>query len=49
MATTVDIVIPVLNEEVALPACIDNLFAFIEEHPEREWRIVVADLSLIHI
>ena len=43
MATTVDIVIPVLNEEVALPACIDNLFAFIEEHPEREWRIVVAD------
>ncbi|MBH66093.1 MAG: glycosyl transferase [Chloroflexi bacterium] len=43
MATTVDIVIPVLNEEVSLPACIDNLFAFIEEHPEREWRIVVAD------
>ena len=43
MATTVDIVIPVLNEEVALPACIEKLFAFIEEHPEREWRIVVAD------
>ena len=43
MATTVDIVIPVLNEEVALPVCIEKLFAFIAEHPERDWRIVVAD------
>lgn len=43
MATTVDIVIPVLNEEVALPVCIEKIFAFVEDHPDREWRVVVAD------
>ncbi|NQW19949.1 MAG: glycosyltransferase family 2 protein [Chloroflexi bacterium] len=43
MATTVDIVIPVLNEEVALPACIEKLFAFTANHTDRDWRIVVAD------
>lgn len=43
MATTVDIVIPVLNEEVALPLCIEKLMAFTSDYPERDWRIIVAD------
>ena len=43
MAATVDIVIPVLNEEVALPICIEKLMAFTYDYPERDWRIVVAD------
>ena len=43
MAATVDIVIPVLNEEVALPVCIEKLMAFTSDYPERDWRIVVAD------
>jgi glycosyltransferase involved in cell wall biosynthesis len=43
MATTVDIVIPVLNEEVALPVCIEKLLAFTADYPERDWRIIVAD------
>jgi glycosyltransferase involved in cell wall biosynthesis len=43
MATTVDIVIPVLNEEVALSGCVEKLFAFIADHPERDWRIIIAD------
>ena len=43
MATTVDIVIPVLNEEVALPGCVEKLFAFTADYPERDWRIIVAD------
>ena len=43
MIKMVDIVIPVLNEEAALPICIDKLFSFIDDHPERFWRIIVAD------
>ena len=43
MAATVDIVIPVLNEEVAIPVCIEKLYAFIDQHPERDWRVVVTD------
>lgn len=43
MVTTVDIVIPVLNEEVALPGCVEKLYTFIAENPDRDWRIVVAD------
>jgi glycosyltransferase involved in cell wall biosynthesis len=43
MTTTVDIVIPVLNEEVALPGCVEKLYAFTADYPERDWRIVVAD------
>ena len=41
---TVDVVIPVLNEEQALPACLDTLRAFLSaELAEHRWRIVVAD------
>jgi glycosyltransferase involved in cell wall biosynthesis len=43
MNVTVDIVIPVLNEEVALPGCIEKLYAFTADYPERDWRIIVAD------
>lgn len=43
MPTTVDIVIPVLNEEVALDGCIEKLNVFIADHPEHDWRIVIAD------
>ena len=43
MAALVDIVIPVLNEEAALPVCLKKLYAFVERHPERDWRVVVAD------
>ncbi len=43
MTPTVDIVIPVLNEEVALPLCLEKLYSFIEQHPDRDWRVVVAD------
>ena len=43
MNATVDIVIPVLNEEVALPGCIEKLYAFIADHPDLDWRVVVAD------
>ncbi len=41
--TTVDIVIPVLNEEHSLPRCIETLSAFLAESLPHQWRIVVAD------
>ena len=41
---SLDVVIPVLNEEQALPACIDELGAFLARRlEEHRWRIVVAD------
>ena len=41
---TVDIVIPVLNEERALSACVEELRGFLAEHlRQHRWRIVVAD------
>ncbi len=43
MPVSVEIVIPVLNEERALPRCIRKLADFVGEHPEREWRFLVAD------
>ncbi len=43
MATTVDIVIPVLNEEVALAGCVEKLFTFTANYPGRDWRIIIAD------
>ena len=43
MTVSVDIVVPVLNEEIALPRCIQKLYVFVEQYPERNWRIVVAD------
>ena len=43
MSATIDIVIPVLNEESALPHCVAKLFAFIEQHHEWKWGVVIAD------
>ena len=44
MPPSVDIVIPVLNEEKALPDSIARLHAFLTEPmPSYKWRIVVAD------
>ena len=41
---SVDVVIPVLNEEQALPGCIDELSRFLEDRlTDHAWRIVVAD------
>lgn len=43
MASSVEIVIPVLNEERALPSCIEKLIEFTSQHPEFDWKITVAD------
>ncbi len=43
MASSVEIVIPVLNEERALPGCIEKLVEFTSQHPEHDWKITVAD------
>lgn len=39
----VDIVIPVYNEEHVLAQSVTTVLAFLEGHPEHEWRIVVAN------
>ena len=41
--TTVDIVIPVLNEEKALPGSVDRLRGFLQANLPHSWRIVIAD------
>ncbi|MCL6650043.1 MAG: glycosyltransferase family 2 protein [Chloroflexi bacterium] len=41
--TTVDVVIPVYNEEKALPGSIAQLRAFLATHIPHRWRIVIAD------
>lgn len=40
---TVDIVIPVYNEEHVLADSIARVLAFLSVHPEHQWRIVVAN------
>jgi glycosyltransferase involved in cell wall biosynthesis len=40
---SVEVVIPVLNEERQLPESIRKIHTFVQHHPEREWRILVAD------
>lgn len=41
---TIDIVIPVLNEEVTLPLCVEKLVSFCDKHMSRyQWKIVIAD------
>lgn len=43
--TSVEIVIPVLNEEVSLPRCVSRLVQFLEsgDSPDWDWCITVAD------
>ncbi len=43
MAPLVDIVIPVLNEERALPGCVASLLGFLEGDSPYPFRIVIAD------
>lgn len=43
MPVSVEVVIPVLNEERQLPESIRTLNAFLLQHPNRDWRILVAD------
>ena len=40
---TVDVVIPVLNEEKDLPKCIATLWDFLNEHLPYQWQILIAD------
>ena len=43
MSATVDIVIPVYNEEKDLPRSIDILTRFLQENLENPWRVTIAD------
>jgi glycosyltransferase involved in cell wall biosynthesis len=43
MSSTVDIVIPVYNEEQALPRTILVLTQYLNEHLKNPWRIIIAD------
>ena len=44
MGPAIDIVIPVLNEEKSLAACVMELREFLEAHlPNNPWRIIIAD------
>ena len=43
MPPLVDVVIPVLNEEKALPKCVVSLRQFLEDHSPYSFRIVIAD------
>ena len=40
---TIDVVIPVYNEERALPISLPKVLAFFDAHPEHQWRVVIAD------
>lgn len=40
---TVDIVIPVYNEEHALPRSVDTLTGFLRENLENPWTVIIAD------
>ena len=44
---TVDVVIPVYNEEHSLPVSVPQVLAFFDAHPEHQWRIVIADNASI--
>jgi glycosyltransferase involved in cell wall biosynthesis len=43
LTATVDVVLPVLNEERQLPESVRRLHDFLVQHPERAWRILIAD------
>ena len=43
MSVSVEIVIPVLNEDKALPVAVAKLREFARSHPGREWRFKIAD------
>ncbi|GAA2404849.1 bifunctional glycosyltransferase family 2/GtrA family protein [Nonomuraea africana] len=41
--TTVDVIIPVLNEERALPGCVETVHRFLSESFPLPWRITIVD------
>ncbi len=43
MTQSVDIIIPVYNEERDLPVCVSRLTAFLHANLERPWRVTIAD------
>ena len=43
MPPSIDIVIPVLNEERSLPRCVATLREFLADAIPNPWRIVIAD------
>lgn len=43
MRPSVDVVIPVYNEERALPDCVEKLSTFLRENLQNPWRILIAD------
>ena len=43
MTSSVDIVLPVLNEEQDLPRSVATLHRFLQKHCQDDWRIVIAD------
>ena len=47
MAASVDVVVPVYNEEEALPVSIDRLSSFLTQNLPNPWRIVIADNASI--
>ncbi|MCA9851013.1 MAG: glycosyltransferase, partial [Dehalococcoidia bacterium] len=40
---TVDLVIPVYNEEHVLAQSVERVLAWCDKHPEHQWRVVVAN------
>ena len=47
MSASVDVVIPVYNEEEALPVSIPRLCAFLRENLRNPWRVTIADNASI--
>ena len=47
MTTSVDVVIPVYNEEEALPESIPRLCAFLQDNLSNPWRVTIADNASI--
>ncbi len=43
MPASVDVVVPVYNEEAALPGSIERLTGFLAEHLHNSWRVTIAD------
>ena len=40
---SIDIVIPVLNEEKSLPICLDKILIYINDNKQYKWHIIIAD------
>ena len=43
MTASIDVVVPVYNEEDALPGSIERLTGFLSEHLPNPWRVTIAD------